>query len=167
MNAHTGVDWKMVTHVHYFGAKMGNAATDKPVIEMADGDSWNYQQLRNLKAKYPHLKMLVTLRHDWGYAQILPSEARSKAFGESLKSFLTTYNFFDGFDIDCEPSNYNDFSIYNHLARFATIVRQAMNKIKGRTCILSVATGNAKWYLVDQAHAAQLSSAVDYINIMA
>lgn len=65
----------------------------------------NFYDLQNLKAAYPHLKIVVSIG-GWTRSQKLPYVAEDpiarEALAADMAQFLVTYPFIDGFDIDWE-----------------------------------------------------------------
>jgi chitinase len=65
----------------------------------------NFYDLKKLKEKYPHLKILISLG-GWTKSQNLPYIAADPiartALANDMAAFLVTYPFIDGFDIDWE-----------------------------------------------------------------
>ena len=65
----------------------------------------NFYDLKKLKEKYPHLKILISIG-GWTKSHDLPaiaaSPVASKALAQSMVAFMKRYPFIDGFDIDWE-----------------------------------------------------------------
>jgi chitinase len=65
----------------------------------------NFNQLAELKAKYPHLKVSIAVG-GWtlsgNFSTVTATAAGREAFASSLATFLDTYRMFDGIDFDWE-----------------------------------------------------------------
>jgi len=108
-----------ITHINYAFAKVENgkvavwdsyAALEKLYPET---DSWNdppgtirgnFNQLRLLKERYPHIKVLISMGGWTGsgdFSTIAATEEGRRIFAQSALDFIQTYDF-DGVDIDWE-----------------------------------------------------------------
>ena len=117
------IDGSKLTHLMYafFGTEFDPANPQSAKIKSLDtyadfehtegGAPWNatpkgnFYDLMQLKQRYPHLKILISIG-GWTKSQDLPGIAASPvartAFAQNMANFLTTYPFIDGFDIDWE-----------------------------------------------------------------
>jgi GH18 family chitinase len=117
------IDGSKLTHLMYafFGTEFDPAnpqgAKLKSLDSYADfehtegGAPWdatpkgNFYDLKKLKEKYPHLKVLVSVggwTKSQGLCGIAASSVGRTAFAKNMADFLVTYPFIDGFDIDWE-----------------------------------------------------------------
>lgn len=118
----------------------------------------NFYHLQQLKAAYPHLKILISIG-GWTKSQKLPYVAENQiardALAAKMAQFLVTYPFIDGFDIDWEypvvggtdgteyvnqslvPAQPHTASDHINLVRLLQAMRTAM---PGK--ILTIAAGN-------------------------
>jgi len=112
-----GIPAAKLTHVNYAFGKIGpdNRLTFSagPALEtIYPGDCTDsgcrhglFNQISLLKARYPHLKFLISIGGwtDSGpFYEMAAGEASRRAFAQSCADFLTTYPQFDGIDIDWE-----------------------------------------------------------------
>ena len=117
------IDGNKLTHLMYafFGTEFNPANPQSAKIKSLDtyadfehtegGAPWNatpkgnFYDLIQLKQRYPHLKILISIG-GWTKSQDLPGIAASPvartAFAQNMANFLVTYPFIDGFDIDWE-----------------------------------------------------------------
>src|SRR6187431_508654 len=117
------IDGSKLTHLMYafFGTEFDPAnpqgAKLKSLDSYADfehtegGAPWdapvkgNFYDLKKLKEKYPHLKVVVSVggwTKSQGLCGIAGSSVGRTAFAKNMADFLVTYPFIDGFDIDWE-----------------------------------------------------------------
>ena len=153
------------------------------------GDTWiddtsgsqyngNFGQLKKLKARYPHLRILPSVG---GWTLSTPfygmakDPAKRKVFVDSVVAFLKKYDFFDGVDIDWEYpvdpgadaglGSLADRDAYTALMRDLRTAFDTLSAQTGRTYQVTSAVGMApsKINAMDYAQAHQY---MDYIFIM-
>lgn len=117
------IDGSKLTHLHYsfFGTDFDPAHPENTKLKSLDpyadyqhtegGVSWNaalkgnFYELKQLKEKYPHLKILISVG-GWtkgqDLSQIAANPVARVALATDMVNFITTYPFIDGFDIDWE-----------------------------------------------------------------
>ena len=117
------IDGSKLTHLNYsfYGTtydpahpentKLRSLDTYADFEHMEGGIPWdapvkgNFYDLKKLKEKYPHLKILISVG-GWTQGQDLSPIAASPiaraALAADMANFITTYPFIDGFDIDWE-----------------------------------------------------------------
>lgn len=137
----------------------------------------NFGELKRLKAKYPHLKTLISVGGwTWSnrFSDVAADPATRKVFAESTVAFLREYGF-DGVDLDWEypgvqtipggsyrPEDKQNFTL------LLQDVRNALNKAgteDGKQYLLTIATGASQSY-ADNTELSKVSQIVDWINIM-
>ena len=150
-----------LTHINYAFAKIGASgeiALYDPyaaVERYYAGDSYtqaymgNFNQLKKLKARYPHLKVLISIG-GWTLSKPFYSMAKTQAgrerFAASVLRFLQTYDFFDGVDVDWE------YPVINGLDALGspedrdnfTLLMQALRQAIGNNYELTVAVSASK-----------------------
>ncbi|CEP01641.1 hypothetical protein PBRA_008583 [Plasmodiophora brassicae] len=122
-----GIDGSLMTHIIYEAAivnsswqcAFGSSAYDVEVVFGANalGDDTNdlyhgnFNQLRRLKLKYPHLKTILQLGPDIMFSSLLSDPARQTAFVSSCVAMMQRYAF-DGLNINWNSpviaANYNN-----------------------------------------------------------
>ncbi|WP_166926476.1 DUF2012 domain-containing protein [Flavobacterium poyangense] len=117
------IDGSKITHLNYsfYGTTFDPARPENTKLKCLDtyadyehtegGIPWdapvkgNFYDLKKLKEKYPHLKILISVG-GWTKGQDLSPIAASPvaraALAADMANFITTYPFIDGFDIDWE-----------------------------------------------------------------
>ncbi|MDR7212458.1 T9SS-translocated chitinase ChiA [Flavobacterium piscis] len=117
------IDGSKITHLNYsfYGTTFNPAHPENTKLlcldsyadfeHMEGGIPWdapvkgNFYDLKKLKEKYPHLKILISVG-GWTKGQDLSPIAASPvaraALAADMANFITTYPFIDGFDIDWE-----------------------------------------------------------------
>jgi chitinase len=117
------IDGSKITHLNYsfYGTTYDPAHPENTKLKCLDtyadfehmegGIPWdapvkgNFYDLKKLKEKYPHLKVLISVG-GWTKGQDLSPIAASPvaraALATDMANFITTYPFIDGFDIDWE-----------------------------------------------------------------
>jgi GH18 family chitinase len=117
------IDGSKITHLNYsfYGTTFDLAHPENTKLHCLDtyadfehmegGIPWdapvkgNFYDLKKLKEKYPHLKILISVG-GWTKGQDLSPIAASPvaraALAADMANFITTYPFIDGFDIDWE-----------------------------------------------------------------
>ncbi len=138
----------------------------------------NFNQLAELKAKYPHMKVSIAVG-GWtlsdNFSAVCSTPAGREAFATSLVSFLTTYRMFDGIDFDWEypggggeAGNSASPSDGANYAALLQLVRQkfdALGAQLGRRYEISVASP-AGIDKIATFNLAGLAPSVDHFNLM-
>jgi chitinase len=138
----------------------------------------NFNQLAELKAKAPHMKVLIAVG-GWtlsdNFSTVCSTPAGREAFASSLVNFLTTYRMFDGIDFDWEypggggeAGNAASPSDGVNYASLLQLVRQkfdALGAQLGRRYGISVASP-AGIDKIATFNLAGLAPSVDHFNLM-
>jgi GH18 family chitinase len=179
-----------ITHINYAFANIGadlRIAIGDPyaaIDKYYDGDTseqpyrGTYNQLNNvLKAKYPHLKVLISVG-GWTWSGRFSDAAltpQSRAvFAESCVDFIRAYNF-DGVDLDWEypvccglPGNTyrpEDKENYTLLLQELRTQLDAAAAQDGRTYLLTIASPGG-YDKLENMDLAGIAEACDWINLM-
>lgn len=138
----------------------------------------NFNQLAELKAKYPHMKVSIAVG-GWtlsdNFSAVCSTPAGRETFATSLVNFLTTYRMFDGIDFDWEypggggeAGNAVSPSDGANYAALLQLVRQkfdALGAQLGRRYDISVASP-AGIDKIATFNLAGLAPSVDHFNLM-
>ncbi|MFM8436630.1 MAG: glycoside hydrolase family 18 protein, partial [Planctomycetia bacterium] len=138
----------------------------------------NFNQLAQLKEKYPHLKVSIAVG-GWTlsthFSTVCSTAAGRETFANSLVKFLDTYRMFDGIDFDWEypgggglDSNSvspNDGANYASLMALVRSKVDALGTRLGRDYELSVASP-AGYDKIANFNLAGLTPHVDFFNLM-
>lgn len=183
------IDGSKLTHINYAFADIGDD------LKLKLGDPWadveqglpgdgpsdpykgNFNQLRKLKQRYPHLKTVISIG-GWTWSQkfsdMTLSDARRTAFADSVVDFLVKYGF-DGVDFDWEypvvggmASNVRRPIDSTNFARLLQRVRQRLDErgaADGKRYELSIAGGPSDLY-VKNTPLAEIAQYLDYVQIM-
>jgi chitinase len=133
----------------------------------------HFGQLRQLKVKYPHIKVLISIG-GWSWSQnfsdVAADPVKRDKFAESAAAFVAKYGF-DGVDIDWEyPVEGGDNITHrpedreNYLMLLKA-TRKALNVLgeeDGKTYLLTIAARAAERFIND----ANLLEAMNYINFI-
>jgi chitinase len=139
----------------------------------------NFNQLSQLKEKYPHLKVSIAVG-GWTlsdhFSTVCATAAGRERFAASLATFLDTYRMFDGVDFDWEypggggePGNSaapDDGRNYAALLGLVRTKLDALGASQGRRYQISVASP-AGLEKIAKFNLAGLAPSVDFFNLMA
>jgi chitinase len=131
----------------------------------------NVMQIIDLKKKYPHLKIMVSIG-GWGgcapCSALFATEEQRNTFAETTVALLKTYHI-DGLDLDWEypaiegyPGHTYDSSDKEHFTALVTTLRQKM----GNEFLLSFAAGGFVQYLEHSIDWVNVIPQVDFVNLM-
>ena len=165
----------MLTHIHYAFADVTSAG--EVVMANPTTDLANFADLRTLKAKYPHLKTMISVG-GWSYSKYISNaaatESSRKLFAQSCVDFIVTHGF-DGVDIDWEfpvsggmagnvhrPADRENFTL---LLREVRAALDAQEQKDGRNYFLSIA-GGAGSDFVRNVQLGAIANIVDYVFLM-
>jgi chitinase len=149
----------------------------------------NFNQLKELKAEYPKLKIVMSIGGwSWSgqFSKIASTAAGRNAFVQSCVNQYIDGNIpglapgaakgiFDGLDIDWEypnePGNNNpygpqDTKDYTTLLRTFRSALQTASKSTGENYILTADTSPNQYTAAPQLQLEQVSNAVDWLNVM-
>jgi len=176
------IQGNLFTHINFAFAKVDGATNQVQPYELNDLTDANngvpeggYDKLNALKAKYPHLKTLISLG-GWSFGATIFSQMASSAssratFIASVVAYARTHNF-DGIDIDWEyPANAGQGGRPEDTENFSALLKEM------RAAIESENRGNkAKLLLTIAAPAGEAAFAglqlnvihqyLDWINLM-
>jgi chitinase len=138
----------------------------------------NFDQIAQLKERYPHLRVFVAVG-GWTlsahFSSVLSTEAGRQHASDSLVSFLTQYDMFDGVDFDWEypgggglGGNTASSNDGEHYALFVALVRDKLDTLgeaRGKRYGISIASpaGSDK---IANFNLAGLAPLVDFFNVM-
>ena len=139
----------------------------------------NFNQLAELKAKYPHMRVSIAIG-GWtlssNFSTVASTAAGREKLANSIVSFLTTYQMFDGVDFDWEypgggglagnSQSPNDGANYAELLKVVRAKFDALGQQTGRTYDISVASP-AGYDKIANFNLAGLAPSVDFFNVMA
>lgn len=173
-----------LTHINYAFANCVDAevifGTDKDLIDDAQLNAKDLENLKKLKSINPNLKILISVG-GWTWSKnfsdaALTNESREK-FAQSAVEFLTRYNL-DGVDLDWEyPGQIGDGNIFRpeDKGNFTLLLKRmrelldAQSEIDGKTgsnkYLLTIATGANQAY-IDNTDLREAQKYLDFINIM-
>lgn len=128
-------------------------------------------QLVELKKRFPHLKIMVSIG-GWGgcapCSSLFASEEQRDTFAETAVSLLKEYHI-DGLDLDWEypaiegyPGHQYDSSDRDHFTALIKTLRQKM----GKEFLLSFAAGGFTQYLEHSVDWDAVMPGVDFVNLM-
>lgn len=145
----------------------------------ADQTIWgNFNQLAQLKEKFPHLQVSIAVG-GWTlsdhFSTVVATAAGRQTFANSIVSFLTTYEVFDGIDFDWEypggggeagnSASPNDGANYALLMADVRMKLDALGDSRGRTYEISVASP-AGLDKIANFNLPGLAPHVDFFNVM-
>ncbi|XP_004342896.2 chitinase [Capsaspora owczarzaki ATCC 30864] len=173
----------LLTHINYAFANIagGKCVLGDPYADTQKtfaGDAWdeplvgNFKQLKKLKAKYPHVKTLISLGGwTWSaqFSDVAATAASRETFATSCVQFMETYGF-DGIDVDWEypvlggldGNIHRPEDAYNYVKLLA-LFRTKMNALGGRLLTIAAPAGPSMLAALDIPGIAQ---SVDWINLM-
>ncbi|PLS09554.1 glycosyl hydrolase family 18 protein [Neobacillus cucumis] len=183
------IDASKLTQINYAFANIGNdlkmqvgdsyADTQKefPGDSATDPFKGNFNQLKKLKQKFPHLKTVISVGGwSWSekFSEVALTEASRTAFADSVVKFLLTYGF-DGVDFDWEypvnggmktnvrrPIDEKNYTLLLQKVREKLNAQQALD---GKKYTMSIAAG-ASANFAQTTQLDQISKIVDYIQLM-
>jgi chitinase len=145
----------------------------------ADQTIWgNFNQLAQLKEKFPHLRVSIAVG-GWTlsdhFSTVVATAAGRQTFADSIVTFLTTYEVFDGIDFDWEypggggeagnSASPNDGVNYALLMADVRTKLDALGDSRGRTYEISVASP-AGLDKIANFNLPGLAPHVDFFNVM-
>jgi chitinase len=168
VNAETGAIYSYDSWADFqkvFGAKNGLPA--QTWDQSSANQAGNFGRLRDLKALYPHVKVLLSVG-GWTLSGPFPTvaanAAKRQAFAASAAEWVSSRGF-DGIDIDWEYPSQTDSDNFTALIEATREALDARGLADGKTYLLTVAapagpSNIAVWNLP------RLAAALDWINIM-
>lgn len=183
------IDASKITHLNYAFANIGldgRIAVGDPTVDtlkLFPGDDLtapfhgNFNQLRLLKEKHPHLKTLIAIGGwSWSgrFSDVALTDESRRRFADSVVDFVVRFGF-DGVDIDWEypvsgglpgnarrPADKQNFTLLMQELRTQL---DAQGEKDGSKYLLTFA-GAAATYYTNNVELNRLHEIVDYINIM-
>lgn len=165
-----------LTHIPYAFAKIDPKTLTITLADPAT-DRRNFEKLRQLKAKHPHLKTLISVG-GWDYSGYFSDAAATsnsrKAFAQSCVAFIREHGF-DGVDLDWEypvsgglAGNHNQPQDKQNFTLLLQTLREQLNaqgKQDGKSYQLTIAGAVSSGYL-DRIELTRILPLVDYIFLM-
>ncbi|MEK3884565.1 glycosyl hydrolase family 18 protein [Paenibacillus sp. PL2-23] len=183
------IDGSRLTHINYAFANIGQNLQIELGDKHADvekrfaGDTaqepyyGNFNQLRKLKQRYPHLKTFISVGGwSWSgkFSDAALSDASRTAFAESAVAFITRYGF-DGVDIDWEypvaggeasnAKRAEDKQNFTLLLKKLREKLDAQGKKDGKSYLLSIAGASGSFYR-SNVELSKLQQYVDFVQVM-
>jgi chitinase len=168
-----------ITHLNYAFANIdehGEIVVGDPALDISGPD--NFARLRQLKARHPHLKTLISVG-GWAWSGrfsdvALTPESRAR-FAESGVAFIRRHGF-DGIDVDWEfpvaggmPENLHRPQDKQNFTLLLQAMREkldAAGREDRRKYLLTAAVGNNEAYLANTEIRA-VAATLDWLNVMA
>lgn len=181
------IDAQQITHINYAFANLSNGqcVLGDPYADIDKyfpGDSWdtpnrgNFNQLRILKTKYPHLRTLISVGGwTWSkdFSEAASTQANREKLARSCVDFMEMHGF-DGIDIDWEypvsgglqPGRSEDKANYTLLLQEFRKQLNTRSKRDGEKYILTIAAP-AGPKVIQNLQIKPITEYVDWINLMA
>lgn len=184
------IEPSLITHINFAFANLQNDGkiivgdswidVEKPF----EGDTWegnndsrgHFNQLRKLKSKYPHIKILISVGGwTWSgnFSSVSASEEKRKVFADSAAEFVSKYGF-DGVDIDWEfpveggnniEHRKEDKQNYTKLLQQTRKALDEQGKKDNKTYLLTIA-GGPNVSFAQNTELKEMMKYLDFINIM-
>jgi chitinase len=165
----------MLTHVIYAFSNI-----DPKLHTCAYGaesvDQYHFKSLRQLKQKYPHLKVLIAIGGATRSKEFSDMAATEKARQKFVQSCIDLYlgthsDVFDGIDMDWEFPGVGDGSRPEDKQNFTLLMKEFRRQLdelgeqKQRSYLLTAAVPAGQW-LVQNYELKELSPLLDWFNLM-
>ncbi len=139
-------------------------------------DKFHFKSLRQLKQKYPHLKVLIAIggaAHSGDFSDMAADDQLRQKFVKScLDLYMGTYpEIFDGIDMDWEFPGVGDGTRSADKQNFTLLMKEfrrqldELGKQKKRSYLLTAAVPAGLW-LVQNYELKELSPLLDWFNLM-
>lgn len=163
---------EMLTHLNYAFATIEDG---KVVARVVGQELKNIHKLRELKAKYPHLKTLISIG-GWGadgFSDAALTHDSRKLFSETAIDFMKRHDF-DGIDVDWEYPCSDAAGIVarpedkEHFTLMLKDLRERLSeqgKKDGRKYLLTIAVGAGR-YFIEGTQMHLVHKYLDFINVM-
>jgi chitinase len=184
------IDGDLLTHVNFAFAYLDvdgqvmvgdqdadlNIDFEKDLGGREEGSYGHFGQIRPLKEKYSHLKVLISIGGwSWStnFSDVAADPVKRDRFAASAAEFVSMYGF-DGVDIDWEyPVEGGDNITHRpedniNFEMLLKATRKALNEqgaFDGKTYILSIAA-RASGRFIEDANLLEAMQYIDYINLM-
>jgi chitinase len=165
----------LLTHVIYAFSSI-DPKTKTCVYGAESVDKYHFKHLRQLKQKYPHVKVLIaiggaTQSKDFS-DMAAKTETREKFVQSCIDLYLGTHgDVFDGIDMDWEFPGVGDGARKEDKENFTALMKEfrrqldELGKQKKRSYLLTAATPAGTW-LVQNYDLKELSPLLDWFNVM-
>lgn len=170
------IEGDKLTHINYAFANI----SDGRVVAGRPSDSQHFQALQDLRSRYPHLKLLISVG-GWSWSDHFSDAALTPAsreiFAQSALDFMLKHKL-DGVDLDWEyPGQRGEDNVFRpedkqNFTLMLAAVREkldAQSDAEGRAghdrYLLTIASGANQRYL-DHTEMSQAHQYLDYVNIM-
>ena len=165
----------LLTHIIYAFSSI-DPKTSACVYGAESVDKFHLKQLRQLKQKYPHLKVLIAIggatRSKDFSDMAAQAEAREKFVKSCLDLYLGTHgDAIDGIDMDWEFPGVGDGSRQEDKQNFTALMKEfrrqldELGKQKNRSYLLTAALPAGPW-LYQNYELKELSPVLDWFNLM-
>ena len=166
------LDGEKLTHVNYAFANIREGR----VVEGFARDAENLKALGVVRARHPHLKLLVSVGGwTWskGFSDMALTAAGRQAFVESAVAFVRRHDL-DGFDVDWEypglpgddnPHRPEDKENFTALMRELRAALDRDGAARQRRLLLTLATGASPDFLA-HTEMDKVAAASDFVNLM-
>jgi len=159
------IPWNKLTHINYAFANI----KDWEVVVWDEYAFWiNKTEIKKLKEKYPHLKVLISV---WGwtwsknFSEIASTEFWRIKFSKSAKNFIKKY-WFDWVDIDWE------YPVITWLQKwkvsdkknFTLLMKELRNQLWNNYLLTSAMSAWSEW--IDWIEYDKIDKYVDWVNLM-
>ncbi|MFD0048036.1 glycosyl hydrolase family 18 protein [Actinomycetes bacterium NPDC127524] len=183
------IDASKLTQINYAFANIGDdlkmqvgdptADIEKsfPGDSSTDSFKGNFNQLKKLKQKFPHLKTVISVGGwNWSgkFSDAALTDSSRTVFADSVVKFLVTYGF-DGVDFDWEypvggglktnvtrPADKTNYTLLLQKVREKLDAQQALD---GKKYTISIAAGASSSF-AENTQLEQIGKIVDYIQLM-
>jgi len=166
------IDGNRLTHINYAFATIEKG---RVVDKVLGQEMKNIHKLKNLKARYSQLNMLISIG-GWGadgFSDAALTRESRKVFADSAIGFMKRYEF-DGIDIDWEYPCSSEAGIVarpEDKRNFTLLLKELRERLNrqeeqdDRKYYLTIAAG-AGQYFIDGTEMCQAQKYLDYINLM-
>jgi chitinase len=165
----------MLTHVIYAFSSI-NPKTHTCAYGEESVDKYHLKNLRQLKQKYPHLKVLIAIGGATRSKDFSDMAAEAKSRQKFVKSCLDLYlsaypDVIDGIDMDWEFPGVGDGSRKEDKQNFTLLMKEfrrqldELGKQKNRSYLLTAALPAGPW-LYQNYELKELSPVLDWFNLM-
>lgn len=166
------IDAKKLTHINYAFATLEQG---RVVPKVLDGELGKIHLLKEIKAKNPDLKTLISIG-GWGadgFSDAALTDENRRLFADSAVEFMKEYDF-DGVDIDWEYPCSSQAGIVarpEDKENFTLLLKETRQRLDleeqkdNKEYLLTIAVG-AGQYFIDGSEMGQVQKYLDFINIM-
>lgn len=159
------INASLLTHINYAFANISTQG--ELILANPQTDRKNFEGLRTLKAKHPHLKLLISVGgwdYSYNFSYVASTEQLRRTFAQSCVKFILQHGF-DGVDIDWEFPAAKDKQNFTLLLRELRSALDQQSAKDGKTYLLTIAGSPGASHLKNM-EAKAVASIVDYIFLM-